>query len=364
MKPILYNIFAIDATKDNDVLFVWNGLQAIGSILTIKEVGNSSFVKIISHNGNVLQTTIPSGILKNGKTYYATIQVKYKDTNGSDITSESSASCQFACYDTPTLSINGFSTTGTNKVNTASLSLNILYDSKYEDNILEKFNVSVYTDSYCTQLLRKSNDVYTKGNLDNLYTYVGNLSTNSIYYIVVTGATNHNMQIQSAVYTVQISYNTDINSVLEASVNNGHVVLTLQQKTIVGEWEGAGNTINQYNNGMAIVTYGDNIVFDTNWDSTPNFSMVIKVKNPICDNIHNFMAIANGTKNIKLYITNNNKSIKVCAIDNVTGSMAYSNVIENQSIGNKQGLNQTYVNGTFTIKLKKKNGRIFLNIDS
>ena len=49
MKPILYNIFAIDATKDNDVLFVWNGLQAIGSILTIKEVGNSSFVKIISH---------------------------------------------------------------------------------------------------------------------------------------------------------------------------------------------------------------------------------------------------------------------------------------------------------------------------
>ena len=214
MKPILYNIFAIDATKDNDVLFVWNGLQAIGSILTIKEVGNSSFVKIISHNGNVLQTTIPSGILKNGKTYYATIQVKYKDTNGSDITSESSASCQFACYDTPTLSINGFSTTGINKVNTASLSLNILYDSKYEDNILEKFNVSVYTDSYCTQLLRKSNDVYTKGNLDNLYTYVGNLSTNSIYYIVVTGATNHNMQIQSAVYTVQISYNTDRKSVV------------------------------------------------------------------------------------------------------------------------------------------------------
>lgn len=361
MKPILYNIFAVDATRDNDVLFIWNGLQAIGSILTIKEVGNPSFVKTISHNSNALQTAIPSKTLENGKTYYATIQVKYKDTNGSDITSESSASCQFVCYDTPTLSINGFSTTGINKVNTASLSLNILYDSKYEDNILEKFNVSVYTDSYCTQLLRKNNDVYTKGNLDNLYTYVGNLPTNSIYYIVVTGTTNHNMQIQSAVYTVQISYNTDINSVLEASVNNGHVVLTLQQKTIVGEWEGAGS---QYNNGMAIVTCGDDIVFDANWNSTPNFSMIIKVKNPICDNINYFMTIANWTKNIKLYMTNDNKSIKVCAIDNVTGSMAYSNVIENQTIGNKQGLNQTYVNGIFIIKLKKKNGRIFLIIDS
>lgn len=278
MKPVLYNIYAIDATRDNDILFIWNGLQAIGSSLIIRNIETNTIVKTINHSSYALQTTIPKGTLCNGNTYSAEIQVRYTDTNGNEVLSDTSTAVQFKCYDTPTLSIKGFSSTGINQINTASLNINIIYDTEHEDNLLEKYSVFIYSDSYCTQLLRAVQNIYTKGDLSNLFAYIGSLSTGNTYYIVVRGTTNYNMTIQSEIYTVHVTYNTDINSVLQAQVNKGHVVLTFEPKNVVGEWEGTGS---KYNNGYAIVDSSSDIVFDNNWNAGSNFTLIIKVKNPV-----------------------------------------------------------------------------------
>ena len=312
-KPILQRVDAIDADKDYTFLYIWNGLTIVGSILTLTNLTTKEVVTVETTGYGAFLDYEPDKLtnkLKNGYKYSAVIQVKY-GTIANYTLSEKSDAIQFHCFETPKLTINELGTSTITKIATASFNCNLTYTSKYSENILNTYKVEVYQDADLTVLLRSTDVLYTKGQLDKLTAYVGGLTDDTTYYIYCSGVTNYGMNVQGAVYEIVVHYDTDFNTGFTADVVDGHIELSIHEKIITGKWGVPENALydNKDEPNEAIVSFNnERIYFDEGVDIDDEFKLIIK-----CSDIK----LTNNEEILTMYSSEFGSSIKLIATTNI-----------------------------------------------
>lgn len=343
-KPILQRVDAIDADKNYTFLYVWNGLTIVGSILTLTNLVTQEVITVETTGYGAFLDYEPDALtnkLKNGYKYSATIQVKY-GTIASYTLSEKSDTIQFHCFETPKLTINELGTSTVTKIETASFNCNLTYTSKYSENILNTYKVEVYQDADLTVLLRSTDVLYTKGQLDKLTAYIGGLTDDTTYYIYCSGVTNYGMSVQGAVYEIVVHYDTNFDTAFTADVVDGHIELSIHEKIITGKWGVPKNALydNKNEPNEAVVYFNnERIYFDEGVDIDNEFKLIIKCSDIKLTNSEEFLTmysreygsfiklIATANIGFNEEITKGTKNIRVLCLSQNKGfvGMAYSN---------------------------------------
>lgn len=315
-KPTLRRVEAIDADKSYTFSYVWNGLPVVGSILTFKNLTNTTSSDIVIEATSYLSSIDyePDELIADGKTklqngckYSATVQVKYSASSDIDnySLSDISDAIQFYCFPTPSISINDLLETedGISKVTTASFNCTLSYNDKgYPSNILNTYKVEVYQDAALSVLVRSTDVLYTRGELNNLTAYIGGLNDGYEYYIYAYGSTNYGMDVEGHVYHITVNYSSRLDTAFVASVKNGHVELNIREKIINGHWlvPSLAEYTSYDTDGIpaeAVVVKGNKIYFDKNVDvsrepNISNFKAILKCSDIIIDNETPFLNIA------------------------------------------------------------------------
>ena len=411
-KPTLRRVEAIDADRSYTFSYVWNGLPVVGSILTFKNLTNTtapdvvidvtSYLSSVDYEPDELVADGKSK-LQNGCKYSASVQVKYSassDVNNPSL-SEVSDTIQFYCFPTPSISINDLIETedGISKVTTASFNCTLSYDNKgYPANILNTYKVEVYQDAALSVLVRSTDVLYTRGELNNLTAYIGGLNDGYEYYIYAYGSTNYGMDVEGHVYHITVNYSSRLDTAFVASVKNGHVELNIREKIINGHW--LVPSLAEYTSydtdgtpAEAVVVKGNKIYFDKNVDvsrepNISNFKAILKCSDIIIDNETPFLNIAESgvlqateqlqgayiklvavtnmkySENLNDKITWTNKDVRIlCLASNDRGiiRMTYSNSLP-LTITKADDGDYHIVKADLIIELEAKNGYYNLNI--
>lgn len=398
-KPVLKRVDAIDGEKEYTFLYTWNGLQVVGSILTLKNLTNIYEEPIIIDTTSYLSSIdyIPNSTLyenlKNGCKYSASVQVKYSSTTNIGLfeKSEVSNEIQFYCFKTPNLTINGLSLTGINTINTASFNCNLSYDNfNHNSNVLNQYKLEVYQDKNLSVLINSTDILYTKGDINNLSAYLGGLNDGQEYYIYVYGITTYGMYTNGNVYHINVSYSTKLNTVFTAEIKNGHIELNINEKRIDGKWLypdlAKYNPTDSHIKNEAVVVRDNKIYFDENVEigsinDINNFKIIIKCSNIIIDNKNSFFNLYENSEfnnkddeNLKLIATtklsysenlksSSNRDVRIlCVVKSKSGfiKMTYSNKINVKIMKDENGI--FLINENLILELKANNGYYDISI--
>ena len=139
--PILYNVPAFDATKEQVFTFtVVGGSQVVANTLTIKD--NATLTTVYSQTQETyrFEHTLPANTLTNGTYYQATLTTK--DAQGNE--SSPSNPIQFYCYSEPTFVISNMPSG--NVVTNSSFAFNATYH-KEQGDILNAYVLNLYRPS-------------------------------------------------------------------------------------------------------------------------------------------------------------------------------------------------------------------------
>ena len=105
MKPILFNTLSFDSLREKTFYFVWNGNQAFGNILQIRNNDTNNLIYQSVETTMQLKHTLSANTLSNGVLYNARIAVMDIDNN----ISEYSDPILFYCFTTPTFTFDNIS---------------------------------------------------------------------------------------------------------------------------------------------------------------------------------------------------------------------------------------------------------------
>lgn len=386
-KPILQRVDAIDADRDYTFLYIWNGMTIVGSILTLKNLTTKEIITIETTGYGAFLDYKPDTLtnrLKNGYKYSATIQIKY-GTMSNYTLSEKSDAIQFCCFETPKLTINELGTSTINRIETASFNCNLRYTSTYSDNILNTYKVEVYQDADLCILLRSTDILYTKGQLDKLTAYIGGLADDTTYYIYCSGTTNYGMNVDGTVYEIVVHYDSDFNTAFTADVVDGHIELSIHEKIITGKWGVSENALydNEREPNKAIVYFNnEKIYFDDGVDIDDEFKLIVKCSDIQLNNNKEFLMMCSSEYGslIKLIPTTNigfneeigegTKDIRILCLSQNKGfiGMTYSNTISanitKDTLNNGFNINNELIievschKGYFNIILREENNNV------
>lgn len=189
--PILYNVPAFDATKEQVFTFASiSGSQVVANTLTIKD--NATLTTVYSQTQTTyrFEHILPANTLTNGTYYQATLTTKGAQGN------ESSPSnpIQFYCYSEPTFVISNMPTG--NVVANSSFAFNVTYNQE-QGEILNAYMFNLYSASGV--LISTSGTMYNTSETLPLiisYTFSG-FEDRANYFVQATGVTVNGTQLDT-----------------------------------------------------------------------------------------------------------------------------------------------------------------------
>lgn len=211
--PIITNFEAFDAIQDYEVMFLWNGNQAYGSVLEVYDNSTSTLVYTNETTSFLLKNIITASSLSNGTTYYCRLRVRFSDNTYS----EWSSNVVFQCLSTPSISIN---------ISSGQIIQNSNYEvvvtySQAQNEELNEWKLILY-DSESVELL-STDYIYATSSMNYNLTGLENAKQYQIeiQYITVHGMTGTTGKITFSVEYVQPS--TFVTTEVENICNEGQV---------------------------------------------------------------------------------------------------------------------------------------------
>lgn len=215
MKPQLYNMDAFDATQEKIFYFLWEGNQAFGNILQIKENLTNKIVYQGTETTMQLKHTLSKNTLTNGILYNVRIAIIDIDNN----ISEYSEPMLFYCFSTPTFTFNNLNENQI--IKNASYQVMMSY-KQIENESLQSWEISLYDTS--RSKIQSSGINYS----DDIKYTLTNLEDNQNYYIKATCRTLNGMETDTGYIPFSVNYKQPaIYSILtlENIKNNGYIKL-------------------------------------------------------------------------------------------------------------------------------------------
>ena len=349
MKPILFNTLAFDSLKEKTFYFVWNGNQAFGNILQIRNNTTNKLVYQVSETTMQLKHTLTENTLTNGVLYNARIAVVDIDNN----ISEYSDPILFYCFTTPTFIFDNISENEI--IKNASYQVNMSY-SQIEKEPLQSWEISLYDTS--KSKIQGSGVNYTS---DIQYTLT-DLEDNQTYYIKASCMTLNGMEVETDFISFSVNYKQpSIYSILtlENVSNNGYIKL---QSNIRAVEAYAKKEIEYIDNEY--VNLKDNTVFiDEDFSLDDDYIINLLGHNLTPNTL--IMELSNGNNNINLYLrngvydVNNNKKKAFIELNIPIGStsyVCYSNYIDTPLETDMIDIWIKKKNGLYSVYIMNKGG--------
>lgn len=214
-KPQLYTINAWDATIEQTFIFRWEGNQAFGNIIQIKNNTNNEVVYEKPDITMQLKHTLSANTLKNGILYNVRVAVLDIDNN----ISEYSEPMLFYCFTTPLFKFNNI--TENDIIKNSSYQITMSY-AQIENEPLQSWEIGLYDLS--KNRIQNSGVRYT----NNIEYTLTNLEDNQSYYIRATCMTLNNMEVDTGYILFSVNYEQpSIYSLLtlENVKNSGYIKL-------------------------------------------------------------------------------------------------------------------------------------------
>ena len=230
--PILYNVPAFDATKEQVFTFASvSGSQVVANTLTIKN--NATLATVYSQTQTTyrFEHTLPANTLTNGPYYQATLATK--DAQGNE--SSPSNPIQFYCYTQPTFAISNMPTG--NVVANSSFTFNVTYN-QIQGEILNAYVFNLYSASGV--LIGTSGTLYNTSEtlpLTVSHTFSG-FEDRANYFVQATGATVNGTQLDTgkiAFTTKYVTPTTYSSLYLSNNCNGGYITIESNIITIKGK---------------------------------------------------------------------------------------------------------------------------------
>lgn len=230
--PILYNIPAFDATKEQVFTFAAiGGSQVVANTLTIKNNATLETVYSEVQKTFKFEHVLPAGTLSNGTYYQATLRTKDAQNNESN----DSAPIQFYCYTQPTFIITNMPSG--NVIENSSFAFNVQYN-QIQGETLNAYVFNLY--SVSGTLISTSGTMYNTDTtlpLNISYLFSG-FEDKAGYSIEVTGVTTNGTQITTGRIGFTTNYaapETFSSLFLSNNCQGGYITIVSNVVTIDGE---------------------------------------------------------------------------------------------------------------------------------
>lgn len=346
MIPVLFNSDAWDASTEKTFRFLYDGNQAFGNILQIKNNLTGQVVYQESETTMQLKHTVPANTLQNGILYNVRVAVIDIDNN----VSEYSDPMLFYCYTTPTFTFDNIKENQI--VKNSSYQVYMTYN-QIENEPLQSWEISLYDTS---QSRIQSSGVYYD---DNIKYTLTNLEDNQNYYIKATCITLNGFEVDTGFIPFSVNYKQpSVYSILtlENIKNNGYIKLQSNIRAV----EAHSKTDVMYIDGEYSDLRNNTVYIDADFSLDDDFVINLLGYNLTTNAL--IMQLSDGNNKINLYLRkgtydiNNNKEktfIELSVPVGFTHYVCYSNYIDNP--------NDTDM---LDIWIKKKNGLYSVNIEN
>ena len=353
--PILSNISTFDPSESNIISFYYTGGQIEKKRLVVK---NNTGVTVYDNTqlGMRLDYELPAKKLTAGQQYTAQIQVF--DFNGNS--SELSSSVIFYCFSKPTVNLS----TPPSEINSAQYTTQFSYSQKESDTI-KQYRYELYDVQH--QLVSTSEYFYDSNHYSYTFRGLKNLTN---YYIKCTGETVHNVSFDTGFTKLIINYVVQPNNMVLRTTNNStEGYITVDCNIIDIGYKVENDNYSFGKDGVTLVN--NNVVYNSGFDFSDDFSIFIKAKEVPLNNIffhYQFSAgevmlqiIRFATKyycELKVYEGNYKGLQQYVELPNVaildeTGK----NIITDEHGNILQQVTLDYVNNYITVfEIKRKNG--------
>lgn len=227
-QPILNPISAFDATQQYTFTFVViGGNQVVANMLTINDNSDGSQVYQATQSTMRLEHVLPANTLENGHYYSVTVQT----IDNAEQLSEASVAVPFYCYSTPSLTISNMPSSGT--INNNSYTFQGAY-SQSEGEALNSYQFTLYNNN--REVISQTSLIYYSSDSSLQYTFTG-MSSNTSYFIELSGQTVNGTQITSGVLSFNVNYSSSASFAICDLVNdceNGYIQISSNVVAIQG----------------------------------------------------------------------------------------------------------------------------------
>lgn len=227
-QPILNPISAFDATQQYTFTFVViGGNQVVANMLTINDNSDGSQVYQATQSTMRLEHVLPANTLENGHYYSVTVQT----IDNAEQLSEASVAVPFYCYSTPSLTISNMPSSGT--INNNSYTFQGAY-SQSEGEALNSYQFTLYNNN--REVISQTPLIYYSSDSSLQYTFTG-MSSNTSYFIELSGQTVNGTQITSGVLPFNVNYSSSASFAICDLVNdceNGYIQISSNVVAIQG----------------------------------------------------------------------------------------------------------------------------------
>lgn len=227
-QPILNPISAFDATQQYTFTFVViGGNQVVANMLTINDNSDGSQVYQATQSTMRLEHVLPANTLENGHYYSVTVQT----IDNAEQLSEASVAVPFYCYSTPSLTISNMPSSGT--INNNSYTFQGAY-SQSEGEALNSYQFTLYNNN--REVISQTPLIYYSSDSSLQYTFTG-MSSNTSYFIELSGQTVNGTQITSGILPFNVNYSSSASFAICDLVNdceNGYIQISSNVVAIQG----------------------------------------------------------------------------------------------------------------------------------
>lgn len=227
-QPILNPISAFDATQQYTFTFVViGGNQVVANMLTINDNSDGSQVYQATQSTMRLEHVLPANTLENGHYYSVTVQT----IDNAEQLSEASVAVPFYCYSTPSLTISNMPSSGT--INNNSYTFQGAY-SQSEGEALNSYQFTLYNNN--REVISQTSLIYYSSDSSLQYTFTG-MSSNTSYFIELSGQTVNGTQITSGILPFNVNYSSSASFAICDLVNdceNGYIQISSNVVAIQG----------------------------------------------------------------------------------------------------------------------------------
>lgn len=227
-QPILNPISAFDATQQYTFTFVViGGNQVVANMLTINDNSDGSQVYQATQSTMRLEHVLPANTLENGHYYSVIVQT----IDNAEQLSEASVAVPFYCYSTPSLTISNMPSSGT--INNNSYTFQGAY-SQSEGEALNSYQFTLYNNN--REVISQTPLIYYSSDSSLQYTFTG-MSSNTSYFIELSGQTVNGTQITSGVLSFNVNYSSSASFAICDLVNdceNGYIQISSNVVAIQG----------------------------------------------------------------------------------------------------------------------------------
>lgn len=267
--PRLYETAAFNASKDYQFTFLWNGNQAMGTKLTVRQNNDNTVVYSADFISMKPVYLLAAESLINGTCYNAYIEIL--DGSG-NIISDRSNVIVFYCYSTPTFSFNNIST---NTIIENSMFTVVVDYIQEEGEILSQYQIGLYSSNHT--LVKSQGLQYLTSPVNQVSAIISALENNMSYYVRGTGKTQNGIELDTGFVLINVNYIQPAMFAWVDLVNvksRGEIQITSNMISLRGTSNPPEDELTYIDGTMVDLTQdGTYIEFSEGFEFSENFSM-------------------------------------------------------------------------------------------